>query len=317
MIADIETQQHKYANPAMCKMLGYTQEELTKTRTSDIHPHDFLNIVAAEFSAQARGEKTMITLPCFKKDGTIIYADISATKAIIDGRACSIGFFTDVTERRKAEEQIRASLIEKETLLKEVHHRVKNNMQVISSLLRLQAGIVKDKDTAMLLRDSQNRIQSMALVYNKLYQSQNLASINMNDYINELTAGLIKSYAFNPDRVKVSIVSSEVYLAVDTAIPCGLAINELITNSLKYAFPENRIGQIALLLKEDANQELELTVSDNGVGIPDGIDLVHNNTLGLKLVANLVQNQLGGKIELDRSQGTTFKITFRRAREEK
>ena len=120
----------------------------------------------------------------------------------------------------------------------------------------------------MLLRDSQNRIQSMALVYNKLYQSQNLASINMTDYVNELTAGLIKSYAFNPNKVTVSTVSSDVYLAVDMAIPCGLVINELVTNSLKYAFPENKTGKIAVSLTEDAHQALELVVSDNGVGIP-------------------------------------------------
>ncbi len=190
-------------------------------------------------------------------------------------------------------------------------------MQVISSLLRLQTGRVKDKDFVGILKDSQNRIQSMALVYNKLYQSQNVARIDMADYIKKLTVGLIKSYTTSPYRVTASIDPSDVFLGIDMSIPCGLVINELVTNSLKYAFPENRTGQIAISLKEGGNQELELVVNDNGVGIPEGLNPANTSTLGLKLVTNLVQDQLDGKIELDRSQGTTFKITLRRAREEK
>ena len=156
LIADVETMQHKYANPAIGKMLGYTQEELIKMRVNDIHPRNSLDYVLAEFNAQSRGGKSMVSVPCLRKDGTIIYMDINAVKAIIDGRECNIGFFTDVTERKQAEEKIMASLVEKETLLKEVHHRVKNNMQVISSLLRLQERRVKDKDSAALLSNCLN-----------------------------------------------------------------------------------------------------------------------------------------------------------------
>jgi len=316
IIADIETQQQKYVNPAICKMLGYTQEELTKMSIGDIHPRDSRDSITAEFSARTKGEKTTVTLPCLRKDSSVIYMDISATRANIDGRECVIAFFTDITERKQAEEKIMASLSEKETLLKEVHHRVKNNMQVISSLLRLQEGKVKDKNAAALLRDSQNRIQSMALVYNKLYQSDNLASIKMTDYINELIAGLIKSYAAGPSRVSVNVVPSEVLLSIDMAVPCGLVINELVTNSLKYAFPENRKGQISVSLKEDNGHELELVVSDDGVGMPDNINLVDTGTLGIRLVTNLVQGQLGGKIELDCNHGTKYQISFPRAKEE-
>jgi len=220
-------------------------------------------------------------------------------------------------DRKKTEKFIEASLKEKETLLKEVHHRVKNNLQVISSLLHLQAGKVKDKDVKAILKDSQNRIQSMAMVYNELYQSQSLASINMADYIKKLTGGLIKSYTTSPSRVTARIDPSDVFIDVDMAIPCGLVINELVTNSLKYAFPENGTGQITISIKEGGNQELELVVSDNGVGIPEGINPANTDTLGLKLVTDLVQNQLDGKIELDRTQGTTFRITFHQAKEEK
>jgi PAS domain S-box-containing protein len=222
----------------------------------------------------------------------------------------------DITERKKTEEIIQASLKEKETLLKEVHHRVKTNMQVICSLLNLQSSNVRDKDALAMLKDSQSRIQSMALVHNKLYQSQNLASINMSDYIKELTGDLIKSYTTSHDRVTVNIDPSDVFLGIDMAIPCGLVINELVTNSLKYAFPKNRTGQIAISLKEGGNQELELVVSDNDVGIPEGINTANTNTFGLKLVTNLAQDQLDGKIELDRSRRTTFKITFPQAKEE-
>ena len=311
-----------YVSPSVKNALGYNQ--------SDLIGHPFQSIMQEEdihnvITAVGRNVRDGYKFPNgieFRFRNTSgqsrWYNGVGNTVADVDGKFLTfLGVARDVTERKKAEEQIRASLLEKETLLKEVHHRVKNNMQVISSLLRLQEGIVKDKTSAMLLRDSQNRIQSMALVYNKLYQSQNLASINMTDYVNELTAGLIKSYAFNPNKVTVSTVSSDVYLAVDMAIPCGLVINELVTNSLKYAFPENKTGRIVVSLKEDAHQALELVVSDNGIGIPDGIDMANNSTLGLKLVGNLVQNQLGGKIELERSHGTTFKITFPRPMEEK
>jgi PAS domain S-box-containing protein len=311
-----------YVSPSVKNALGYNQ--------SDLIGHPFQSIMQEEdipnvITAVGRNVRDGYTFPNgieFRFRNTSgqsrWYNGVGNAVADVDGKFLTfLGVARDVTERKKAEEQIRASLLEKETLLKEVHHRVKNNMQVISSLLRLQEGTVKDKALAMLLRDSQNRIQSMALVYNKLYQSENLANINMNDYINELTAGLVKSYASNPDRIAVSTVSTGVYLTVDIAIPCGLVINELVTNSLKYAFPENKTGQISVSLKEDADNMLVLTVSDNGVGIPNGISLLNNSTLGLKLVGNLVQNQLGGKIELERSHGTTFKITFPRPKEEK
>jgi len=222
----------------------------------------------------------------------------------------------DITERKQAQAKILASLAEKETLLKEVHHRVKNNMQVISSLLRLQEGRVKDKDAAALLKDSQNRIQSMALVYNKLYQSENLASVNMTDYIKELSAGLVKSYAVSPVRVAVNVAQSNVFLNVDSAIPCGMIINELVTNSLKYAFPGNRKGLITISLTEN-EKGLQLTVGDDGMGIPEGVSLANNSTLGIKLVSNLVRDQLGGILEIDRRHGTAYQINFPRNKEEK
>ncbi len=156
----------------------------------------------------------------------------------------------------------------------------------------------------------------MALVYNKLYQSENLASVNIADYIKELSASLVKSYAVNPARVTVSVVQCNVFLSVDLAIPCGMTINELVTNSLKYAFPANRKGLITISLTEN-EKELQLTVSDDGVGIPADVSLANISTLGIKLVSNLVHDQLGGTLEIERRHGATYQINFPRIKEEK
>jgi PAS domain S-box-containing protein len=308
-----------FANKRMTEMTGYYQDEIIGKYFYQLTAPECKVILDKEYQRRQAGKDIFgsIELKIIAKDGKKIEVESRIRRIVYQEKSAAMVILSDITERKKAEEKILASLNEKETLLKEVHHRVKNNMQVISSLLRLQAGRVKDKDSADLLRDSQNRIQSMALVYNKLYLSQDVANINMADYLSELTAGLIRSYASSPNRITVNIVSGGVFLGVDTAIPCGLVVNELVTNSLKYAFPDNKKGQISISLKEDHNHELELIVSDNGIGIPDEFDLVNNSTLGIKLVGNLVQNQLGGKMELVRSNGTAFKIIFHRAKEEK
>jgi PAS domain S-box-containing protein len=226
---------------------------------------------------------------------------------LIDAVAQRLG---RITERKQMEEQIKASLAEKELLLKEVHHRVKNNMQIISSLLKLQAGGIEDNKTRELFNDSQNRIKSMALVYNKLYQSMDLAKIDLKDYVSELSNGLIQSYRDASGKITTEIEGDNIPLGVDLAIPCGLFINELISNSLKYAFPNGGNGEIRVSLRETDENNIEIIVSDNGVGIPDNVDLANTNTLGLYLVTMLVENQLGGKVELERNQGTKFRITF-------
>jgi len=231
-------------------------------------------------------------------------------RLLIDAVAERLGI---ITERKLAEDKIKASLAEKEMLLKEVHHRVKNNMQVISSLLKLQSGSVKNKEDAALFEDSRDRIKSMALVYNKLYQSEDLAHVDFGEYVGELARNLAHSYKTVSGKVTTSVEGGDVSLGVDQAIPCGLVVNELITNSLKYAFPKGRDGEIRVSLAENEG-EVELTVSDDGVGIPTSLDLASSPTLGLRLVGNLVE-QLGGKIELDRTAGARFRITFRKSQE--
>ncbi len=211
----------------------------------------------------------------------------------------------DVTERRIAEERIRASLKEKEVLLKEVHHRVKNNLQIISSLLNLQSKYIKDDQALEMFKESRNRIRSMTLIHEKLYRSKDLANIDVAEYIQNLSSNLFRSYSAG--RVNLRTQVDDILLGVDTAIPCGLIINELVSNSLKHAFPEKQ-GEILVNLHRD-NGKFTLIVRDNGVGFPEHVDFRNTDSLGLQLVCTLT-DQLDGDIELNRTGGTEFKITF-------
>jgi two-component sensor histidine kinase len=225
-----------------------------------------------------------------------------------DGKTYFTSIIRDLTERQKADEQIKKSLEEKEVLIREVHHRVKNNMQIISSLLNLQTRYVDDKETVNLLKESQNRVKSMAMIHEKLYQSHDLNHINIFDYINSLVKDLFYSYAIPKNQIKTVIKVEEINLNIETAVPCGLIISEIISNSLKYAFPGGREGEVHISLKHNG-EKLYLTISDNGIGFPEGIDFKNTDSLGLRLVNNLTE-QIDGELELDRSHGTKFNITF-------
>jgi two-component sensor histidine kinase len=222
------------------------------------------------------------------------------------------GIARDITERKRAEEQTKASLREKEVLLKEIHHRVKNNMQVIISILNLQSKHVKDKRDLEIFKDSQNRIKSMALIHDKLYRSKDLASIDFPGYIKNLASHLFNTYSVSSSAIKLVADVKDISLDINTAIPCGLIINELISNSLKYAFLDGQGGEIRIKLYANKDDTFTLIISDNGIGLPE--DLVFRNTksLALQVVVALVE-QLKGTIELDRSEGTAFKIVFKNA----
>jgi two-component sensor histidine kinase len=222
----------------------------------------------------------------------------------------------EIGERKLAQEQLKASLREKEVLLKEIYHRTKNNMQVITSLLNLQSKQIDEPRYVGLFNESRNRISSMALVHEKLYRSKNLSSIDFQDYITSLANGLLTFYGTGFGKVSLTVNAGGTVLGIDTAIPCGLIINELISNSLKYAFPGGRSGRILIDLKKtDAgntpDNEYELTVSDDGIGLPGDIDITHTKSLGLQLVTNLTMHQLRGSIELRRTDGTAFFIRFK------
>ena len=239
--------------------------------------------------------------PIYDEQGAILYATVA---------------FQDITHRKQAEterqeyiEALGVSLREKEVLLKEVHHRVKNNLQIICSLLDLQSQHLTDQKTLEVFRNSYNRIKSMAIIHEKLYQSTSLEKINFVDYVESLTYYLFQSYSTGSDSIKININVEPISLNLDTAIPCGLIINELVSNALKHAFSQLNEGSIELNFKFDTSQKCILIVRDNGIGFPNDFDIQKNSNLGLQIVKILTQ-QLEGDLEFNQSQGSEFKIKF-------
>ncbi|HWQ19813.1 MAG TPA: PAS domain S-box protein, partial [Methanotrichaceae archaeon] len=215
----------------------------------------------------------------------------------------------DITDRKRAEKELTASLQEKEALLKEVHHRVKNNLQIISSLLNIQARYIKDEIVTEVLEECRNRVRSMSMVHESLYQSENLARVNFAEYISNLTSFLFSSFGVDRQQIELKLDLDEVLLGIDKAIPCGLIVNELVSNSLKHAFPEYRKGSIRITLHRLEGDEVLLVVEDDGAGLPKSMDLQKVHTMGLKLVADLVK-QIKGKLQINLSNGTEFRILF-------
>ncbi len=233
-----------------------------------------------------------------------------------DVYACRIGepesrkvaiLFNNTTTRKEAEEQIKNSLNEKDVLLKEIHHRVKNNLQIISSLLKLQDESMVDKKALKFVQESQDRIQAMALIHEKLYASEDLAQIPMKNYIESLVAQLLRSYS---KQIDFNIEADGIFLRVDTALPCGLILNELISNAFKHSFPGQSQGKVSIVMQVQPGNQLLLTIENNGVEISDDIDIHKIKSLGLRLVQQLV-GQLEGSFELKHSSGVTkFIIRF-------
>ncbi len=215
----------------------------------------------------------------------------------------------EILERKRAEEHLRASLAEKEVLLKEIHHRVKNNLQVISSLLNLQSGSIRDPLLLAQFQDSQNRIRSMALIHERLYRSGDLAHIDFGPYLRDLTGHLQQTYRAQSQAVELRVESDAVLLDIDTAIPCGLLVNELVSNALKHAFPDKRGGTVEVELRRHSKEQYRLAVRDDGIGMPADIDWQHTSSLGLQLVNSLAR-QVDGTVELQSASGTAFSVCF-------
>jgi two-component sensor histidine kinase len=216
----------------------------------------------------------------------------------------------EVTERRRIREEVARSLKEKETLLKEVHHRVKNNLQLISSIMSLQSSYVSEEGTLDILTECQNRIRSMSYIHDSLYLNKNLNSIDLQHYISGLCRNLIQSYSVDPEKIDLDLQVDEINLSLDQAIPCGLIVNELVSNALKYAFPDGRKGILEVMFKQKENR-LALMIADNGTGIGEDIRLEDIQSLGLQLVFTLIE-QLDGNVEYSSLRGTKYLITFER-----
>lgn len=216
---------------------------------------------------------------------------------------------TDISPNKELEEKLKSSLSEKEILLREIHHRVKNNLQVIISLLNLQSGYIHDEATLRVMKEGENRVRSMALVHEKFYQADGISEINFAEYTEKLCQYIFQSFPETASRVKLSVESDEVAFDLDTAMPCGLLINEIVSNSLKYAFPDREEGEINIKLKMAGENKVHISVSDNGIGIGIEHDLKAPTTLGLQLIDALT-SQLNGEVEMLRNGGTIFNITF-------
>jgi two-component sensor histidine kinase len=234
--------------------------------------------------------------------------------ALIDELAGNILMKRELEEkelkRREAEEGLKKSLAEKEILLKEVHHRVKNNMQIISSILKMQQRQVDDPKLKEVLVESQNRIRSMALVHENLYRTENLAKILFSNYVKSVAANLSHTFSDSQDNIQLQYDVEDVYMPLDTGIPCGLIINELLSNSFKYAFPKKNNGIIRIQFKNIDRNNYELIVSDNGIGINGNFDIEKTKSLGMRIVGKLVQ-QIEGTLDYDFSNGTKFTISFK------
>jgi len=217
----------------------------------------------------------------------------------------------EIVESRTA--QLNNSIQEKEVLLREIHHRVKNNMQIVSSLLMLQSQNIEDEKYKDVFIENQTRIHAMALIHEKLYQSESLSQINFKEYINGIVTNIFESYG-QKSNIKIDINIEHIMIKIDFAVPCGLIINELVTNSFKYAFPDGRQGKIQISVKSNDNNMIQLSISDDGVGIPKDMDIRNTKTLGLELVTSLAEGQLHGEIILNREKGTEFQINFRNAK---
>jgi len=294
-----------------------------------LSPKDCIGLSAFEFIYPAdrkRSQKWFEDIVAVqKKSGTIENRQVSRNGKInhifwtsnfhyaANGTLLGVnGIGRDIAERKIIEEKVKGSLKEKEVLLREVHHRVKNNMQVIISLLRLQADKIKDKKYADMLKESQDRIKSMSLVHEKLYQSKDFANIDFNEYVESLINSLSAYHVAHPNQISFKNEIENISFDIENAIPCGLVINELVTNSLKYAFPQGREGEIKIILRPINENEFKLTVSDDGIGMPEDLDFDNTETLGLDLTKTIIEHQLDGTIELDRTIGTTFHILFKR-----
>lgn len=223
-----------------------------------------------------------------------------------------VAVYNDVTERVEAEKKIKGSLEEKKILLREIHHRVKNNMAVISSMLNLQADTFTAPAVVHAFQDSRDRIRSMALIHEKLYRADDLSRVDFSDYIRDLANRIFRSSELHDTKTTMTVEVGNVLLGIDIAIPCGLMVNELLSNAFKYAFPGDRKGtiRIEMLLIEDSESPVyKMIIGDNGIGLPEPVDIKNPLTFGLNLVDLLVR-QLDGHIEVDRNNGTTFTITF-------
>jgi PAS domain S-box-containing protein len=294
-----------FVNDSIIKMFGYdSKEDIKNFNISSLYKNlDDRDIILNKLNEDGKLEEHEVEM--VKKNGSVLNIMASAT---LNGETIS-GMTMDITAQKKAQNQIKRSLQVKDMLLKEIHHRVKNNLMVISSLLNLQSRYIKDEASKSIFKDSQNRARSMALIHELLYQSSDLKRINFGSYINKLTNELFSVYVTDPNKIKLNMDINDIMLDINTAIPLGLIVNELVSNSMKHAFPNNKQGKIDIKFNLD-NGDYTMIISDNGVGFPQDYNIQNSDSLGLKIVNSLTE-QIDGEITIETSNGTKFIIKFK------
>ncbi len=308
-LVDLYSRQILEVNPAFLSLIGYKREEILNMTLYDLLDHSINDVdekiqKIVRYSFADLGERRYR-----RQDGTILPVSVRADLIRYSDKDVVCVVARDISERKKAEEKIRASLREKELLLKEIHHRVKNNMQIISSLLALQSKKVKHRETLELFKESQNRIESMALIHDSLYRSRDLAEIDATEYIKKLANSLFSNYQVRAETIKLKLNVDHIRLGIDKMIPCGLILNEIISNSLKHAFPANGNGEIHISFCRENGDKYSLIVEDNGIGMPADFGLEKAGSLGIRLIYNLVE-QLQGNVQMKAEKGTIYEITF-------
>jgi len=311
-IMEPENQKINYLSPTYEQVWGYSLKsayENPRSLFEHIHPDDKNNVNDILRVSKRSGVLTN-SYRIIRPDGKIKWVRVRAFPILDENEKLNriAGVAEDITISKQYEQRLESSLREKEILLKEIHHRVKNNLQIISSLLNLQSKFVTDQRTLEIFREGRNRIKTMALIHEKLYGPKDFTRINFAEYLNELFSFLLSAYKFDSQKISFKIEIENVYLDIDQALTLGLIVNELITNSIKYAFPNGLEGQLKISMSKNGNNNL-LRVYDNGIGIPPEIDIGKTDTLGLQLVQMFVE-QIGGTIELKRGKGTEYLIVF-------
>jgi PAS domain S-box-containing protein len=316
-VYDLLAQRNVYINREVLDLLGYSSKDVHEMDVDSLrallHQEDWAIMLERQqrWTNVNEGDILQTEYRLKHADGEWRYFQCQETlfSCTPNGNPQQIlGAAVDITDRKQTQ-QLQASLREKEVLLKEIHHRVKNNLQIVYSMLRLQTRQTHDSSIANKLLESQNRVRSIALVHEKLYRSDDLAKVNFSQYIHSLAAHLFSSYKVSSDAIALETYIDSISLDIDQAIPCGLIINELVSNALKYAFPDRTEGIIQIGLHTNEQSQVILTVHDNGIGISESLNLDQINSLGLQLVQDFVE-QLEGTLQIDRHQGTTFRITF-------
>ena len=287
-------------------ILGFEPDQITGKPLSLVVPRTLPRYLLID-QIRKDGQPTIVESVLTRKDGATIPVLISGSRMPDEMFILNI---MDIGDRKKSEDQLQRSLREKEILLREVHHRVKNNMQVISGLIELQSAQITDPETHRLFQESYERIKTMALIHESLYRSEDFARIDFSIYLDKLISYLLSSYGRTRDEISVDIRLQVIYMNMDIAVPCGLIANELISNSLKHGFPGGRRGTISIRLENAGEKECEFTVSDDGVGFPPGLDFRNTPSFGLKLINGLASHQMRGTVELRKGTGTTFVIRF-------